>query len=64
MTTLTKKLRPRRLLRMMTHHPSWPKAKTKARHFADAGMMPFESLDGHLMRDIGIGPHGRRSTCE
>ncbi|MET3853856.1 hypothetical protein [Rhizobium sp. OAE497] len=64
MTSLRKKLTPRRLIRMMTHHPIWPKTKSKARQCADAGMMPFEAVDSHLLRDIGIGPHGRRSTCE
>jgi hypothetical protein len=24
----------------------------------DAGLIPFEGLDGHLLRDIGIGPNG------
>ena len=64
MTSLKKKLNPKRLIRMMVHHPVWPKSKSKARQFADAGMTPFEPLDSHLLRDIGIGPHGRRSSCD
>ncbi|MFP3542418.1 hypothetical protein SB748_02950 [Rhizobium sp. SIMBA_035] len=64
MTTLRKKLRPKRLLRMILHHPVWPKTRSKARQFADAGLTPFEAFDSHLLRDIGIGPHGRRSSCE
>ncbi len=47
MTSLRKKLTPRRLIRIVTHHPVWPKTKSKARQCADAGMMPFEAVDSH-----------------
>lgn len=37
------------------------KQKHDAFELFDAGLMPFEGLDGHLMRDIGIGPNGHHA---
>jgi hypothetical protein len=52
------KWRPRQLLDETVRFVRSRRRRHDAFELFDAGLMPFEGLDGHLMQDIGIGPNG------